>query len=113
MLQCRNHGTICAQSGELRSRGGPLARAAARVCREAPARVTTHTRLADRNVQHVHHIDGRRIEVIANVLALWGWAQVAGDTTLASPLACPREHRRRAGRFARLPQQHSSMPAKL
>ena len=32
-----------------------LERAAARVCREAGARVTTYTRLADLNVQHVQH----------------------------------------------------------
>ena len=40
----------CAQSGVLRSRGGALERAAARVCREAGARVTTHTLLSDLNV---------------------------------------------------------------
>ena len=85
------------QSGVLRSRGGPLERAAARVCREAGARVTTHTRLADLNVQHVQHIDDRRIEVIANGLALWGGAQLAVDTTLVSPLT---RAGRRAGRFA-------------
>ena len=65
-----DHRAACAQSGALRRRGGPRERAAARVCREAGARVTTHTRLADLNVQHVHHIDDRRIEVIANGLAL-------------------------------------------
>ena len=34
-----DHRAACAQSGVLRSRGGPLERAAARVCREAGARV--------------------------------------------------------------------------
>ena len=95
-----DHRAACAQSGVLRSRGGPLERAAARVCREAGARVTTHTRLADLNVQHVQHIDDRRIEVIANGLALWGGAQLAVDTTLVSPLTRAGEPRRRAGRFA-------------
>ena len=95
-----DHRAACAQSGVLRSRGGPLERAAARVCREAGARVTTHTRLADLNVQHVQHIDDRRIEVIANGLALWGGAQLAVDTTLVSPLTRVGEPRRRAGRFA-------------
>ena len=70
------------------------------MCREAGARVTTHTRLADLNVQHVQHIDDRRIEVIANGLALWGGAQLAVDTTLVSPLTRAGEPRRRAGRFA-------------
>ena len=95
-----DHRAACAQSGALRSRGGPLERAAARVCREAGARVTTHTRLADLNVQHVQHIDDRRIEVIANGLALWGGAQLAVDTTIVSPLTRAGEPRRRAGRFA-------------
>ena len=88
-----DHRAACAQSGALRSRGRPLERAAARVCREAGARVTTHTRLADLNVQHVHHIDDRRIEVIANGLALWGVAQLAVDTTLVSPLTRAGEPR--------------------
>ena len=95
-----DHRAACAQSGVLRTRGGPLERAAARVCREAGARVTTHTRLADLNVQHVQHIDDRRIEVIANGLALWGGAQLAVDATLVSPLTRAGEPRRRAGRFA-------------
>ena len=70
------------------------------MCREAGARVTTHTRLADLNVQHVQHIDDRRIEVIANGLGLWGAAQLAVDTTLVSSLTRAGEPRRRAGRFA-------------
>ena len=88
--------SLCPVRSILRSRGGPLERAAARVCREAGARVTTHTRLADLNVQHVQRIDDRRIEVIANGLALWGGAH----TTLVSPLTRAGEPRRRAGRFA-------------
>ena len=79
-----DHRAACAQSGVLRSRGGPLERAAARVCREAGARVATHARLADLNIPHVQHLDDRRIEVIANGLALWGGAQLAVDTTLVS-----------------------------
>ena len=38
-----DHRAACAQSGVLRSRGGPLERATARICREAGARVTTNT----------------------------------------------------------------------
>ena len=101
-----DHRAACAQSGVLRSRGGPLERAAARVCREAGARVTTHTRLADLNVQHVQHIDDRRIEVIANGLALWGGAQLAVDTTLVSPPAQVNH-----GEQVALPEQHSPMHA--
>ena len=40
-----DHRAACAQAGILRSRGGPLERAAARICREAGARVTTNTRI--------------------------------------------------------------------
>ena len=44
--------------------------AAARVCREAGARVTTHTLLSDLNVPSVDRFDNRGIEVIANGLPL-------------------------------------------
>jgi len=66
--------------------GGPLERAAARICREAGARVTTNTRVADLNIPSVHRLDDRRIEVIANGLPLLGGCQLAVDTTLVSPL---------------------------
>ena len=39
-----DHRAACAQSGLLRAPGGALERAAARICREAGARVTTNTR---------------------------------------------------------------------
>ena len=64
----------------------PLERAAARVCREAGARVSTHTLISDLNIPTVHRIDNRRIEVIANGLPLWGGSQLAIDTTIVSPL---------------------------
>lgn len=80
--------------------GGPLERAAARICREAGARVTTNTRVADLNVQHLSRHDDRRIEVIANGLDLWGGVQLAIDTTLVSPLTRDGQPRRRAGAFA-------------
>ena len=41
------------------------------------------------NVQHVQHIDDRRIEVIANGLAFWGGAQLAVDTAVVSPQLLP------------------------
>jgi len=49
------------------------------------ARVTTNTRVADLNLQHLHRHDDRRIEVIANGLNLWGGAQLAIDATLVFP----------------------------
>ena len=70
------------------------------MCREAGARVTTNTRLADLNLQ-VDRVDDRRLEVVANGLPLWGGAQLAVDTTLVSPLDGRGQARRRAGQFAR------------
>ena len=94
------HRAACAQAGVLRGRGIPLGRAAARVCREAGARVTTNTRLSDLNLDHINRHDDRRIEVIANGLPLWGGAQLAVDTTLVSPLTSSSQPRRRAGQYA-------------
>ena len=77
-----------------------MERAAARVCREAGARVTTNTRLSDLNVDHITRHDDRKIEDIANGLPLWGGAQLAVDTTLVSPLTSSSQPRRRAGQYA-------------
>ena len=94
-----DHRAACAQSGILRSRAGPLEKAAARICREAGARVTTNTLLTDLNIEHSTRPDDRRIEVIANGLTLWGGTQLAIDTTLVSPLTRDGQPRRRAGQF--------------
>ena len=82
-----DHRSACAQSGLLRSRGGPLERAAARICREAGARVTTNTRVADLNIPNVQTLDDRRIEVIANGLPLWGGVPKSQSTPPSSPLS--------------------------
>ena len=80
-----DHRTACPTAGVLGARGAALERAAARVCREAGARVATNVFLRDMNVD-VPLADGRRIEVLANGLALWQGAQAAVDTTLVSPV---------------------------
>ena len=95
-----DHRAACAQSGVLRARGGPLERAAARICREGGARVTTNTRLADLNIQNLSRVDDRRREVIANGLPMWGGSQLAVDTTLVSPLTRSGEPRSRGGTYA-------------
>ena len=95
-----DHRAACARAGVLRSRGVPLEHAAARVCREAGARVTMHARLANLNIPAVQRIDDRTIEVIANGFPLWHGSQLAIDTTLASPLTAAGEPRRRGGRYA-------------
>ena len=55
-----DHWSACAQVGVLARRAGPLERAAARICKEAGARV-----LRDLNLD-VPASDGRRLEVVAN-----------------------------------------------
>ena len=95
-----DHRAACSRAGVLRSRAMPLEHEAARVCREAGARVTMHTRMNQLNIPAVNHMDDRAIEVIANGLPLWQGSQLAVDTTLVSPLTSAAEPRRRGGRFA-------------
>ena len=86
-----------ASPGLLRARGGPVERAAARICREAGATVALNVLVRDLNVNPVRQ-DDRRIQVIANGLPLWGGAQLAVDTTLVSPLTAAGAPRRAGGR---------------
>ena len=58
-----DHRSACAQVGALARRAGPLERAAARICKEAGARVATNVALRDLNLD-VPAADGRRIEVV-------------------------------------------------
>ena len=88
-----DHRASCPRSGLLRPRAIPLERAAARMCREAGATVSTNVLLRDLNLV-VHNQDDRRIEVIANGLPLWGGAQLAVDTTLVSALDSAGQPRR-------------------
>ena len=94
-----DHVAACPRSGTLRQRGGPLERAAARVCREAGAAVATNVLVRDLNLQAARQ-DERRIEVIANGLLLWGGSQLAVDTTLVSPRTSAGAPRRRSGATA-------------
>jgi len=63
-----------------------LEKAAARVCREAGARVGENALLRDMNVAGISGHDERSLEVVANGLPLWGGAQLAVDTTLVCPV---------------------------
>ena len=81
-----HHRAACSTCGVLRRRGKPLEKAAARVCREAGARVAENVLLRDMNVAGISGHDGRNIEVVANGLPLWGGAQLAVDTTLVCPV---------------------------
>lgn len=97
-LTWRPSRSVCSVGG-FAEPGGGLERAAARVCREAGARVTMHTLLSDLNVPAVQTFDNRRIEVIANGLPWHQGAQLAVDTTLVSPLTSTGQPRQRRGEF--------------
>ena len=75
---CGDHRAACA-----RNHGRPLERAAAQVCREAGARVTVNSCLADMNLP-VDLGDGR-LEVVANGLPLWNGARSRHFPLPASP----------------------------
>ena len=79
------HRSACAKVGILAARGAPAEVCAARICREAGARVRENQLLRDLNVE-VPAGDTRKIEVIANGLSLWGGRQLAVDTTVVSAL---------------------------
>ena len=112
-----DHRAACPHAGILASRGFALEAAAARICREAGARVVTNCFVRDLNLDGVAD-DGRRLEVVANNLPLWNGAQIAIDTTLVSPLgrngtavdnshafdgrALRRAHRRKARTYPEL-----------
>ena len=81
-----DHRAACPRSGRLKRRSVPLERALARVCREAGARVRVNVLVRDLNVPGVLATDGRRIEVIADGLPIYGGGQIALDATIVSPL---------------------------
>ena len=75
------HRSNCMLSGRVRKRARPLELAAARVCKEAGAKVQTDVFLRNLNMA-VHPSDNRRIEVIASELPCFAGAQLAIDVTL-------------------------------
>ena len=81
-----HHRTGCAEAGVLGRRGCALESAAARVCREAGAMVSTNVMVRDLDLLPMDHVDARRLEVVADGLPLFHGAQVAVDTTMVSPL---------------------------
>ena len=91
-----HHRSACATTGVLGRRGFAVDSAAARICREGGGRVRTNVLVRDLDLGVMNHLDGRRIEVIADGLPLFGGVQLAVDTTLVSVLhetACPAEVR--------------------
>ena len=66
-------------------RGFALESAAARVCREGGARVSTNVMLRDLDLLPQDRPDTRRLEVVADGLPLHHGAQLAIDTTMVFP----------------------------
>ena len=58
-----HHRAACAVAGVLGKRGFPLECAAAQVCREAGARVSTNIPVREMDLAAHHNLDGRRLEV--------------------------------------------------
>ena len=83
-----HHRAACARAGVLTRRGFALESAAARVCREAGARMTTNVMVRDLDLGVMNVQDTRRLEVIPDGLPLRGGAQLAVDTTIVSALHC-------------------------
>ena len=67
------------------------------MCREAGGRVSTNVFIRDLDLAEFNAMDNRRVEVIADGLALWQGARLAVDTTLVSLL---RGHGSARGRAA-------------
>ena len=81
-----HHCAACAQVGVLGRRGYALESAAARVCREAGARVSTNVMMRDMDLLPLDRPDTRCLEVVADGLPLHHGAQLAINTTMVSPL---------------------------
>ena len=78
---CGHHREACAQAGVLGRRGYALESAAARVCREAGARVSTNVLVRDLDLLPLQHADAQRLEVVADGLPLFHGAQIASNGT--------------------------------
>ena len=88
-----DHRAACSRTRVLRTRGIPLEQTAARICRAARARVTTHTRVSDLNPPTVQQVDDQG-------LPLYNGSQLAIGTTLVAPLASAGQPRRRGRQYA-------------
>ena len=81
-----DHLASCSRSGLLQRRAGPLERAWRQVLREAGARVVHQELLRDMDISLHSAEDGRRIDVVAYNLAVYGGVPLCGDATMVSPL---------------------------
>ena len=80
-----HHRATCSTVGVLSRRGFAVENAVAQVCREGGARVSTNIFLRDLDLDLKHaSMDGRRLEVVAEGLSLFGGSQLALDATWVS-----------------------------
>ena len=92
-----HHRAACAQEELLSRRGFAVELAAAKICREVGARVTANVMVRDLDLAIPQQaLDGRRLEVVADGLPLFGGVQLAIDTTLVSPVRADGNARRGA-----------------
>ena len=91
------HKATCSTIRVLSRRGFAVENAVAQICREGGARVSTNIFLrdVDLDLEHVS-TDGRRLEVVAEGLSLFGCSQLALDATLVSALHGLGIHRKNA-----------------
>ena len=83
---CGHHRAAFSVAGVLGRRGFAVESAAARVCREAGARVSLNVRVQDMDLALPDALDNRCLEIVADGLPLFQGAQLAVDTTLVSVL---------------------------
>ena len=69
---CGHHRAACARAGVLGRRGYAVESAAGRICREAGGRVTQNIMVRDLDLEHLQGPGGRRLEVVADGLPLFG-----------------------------------------
>ena len=82
-----HHRAVCSTVGVLSRRGFAVENAVAQICREGGARVSTNIFVRDLDLEVAHvSTDGRRLEVVAEGLSLFGGSQLALDATLVSVL---------------------------
>ena len=74
-----HHRAACSRAGVLGRRGFAVESIGARICREGGARVATNVHVRDLDILAPEVQDGRRIEIIAEGLPLFGGAQLAVD----------------------------------
>ena len=92
-----HHRAACATAAVLGRRGFALESAAARVCREAGARVSLNVRVQDMDLARPDALDNRRLEIVADGLPLFLGAQLAPRCANEDGAALAAARRRKEG----------------